>query len=243
MRVGANTGKGKFGHVGLGHDHRAPRAQPAQRRRVGRGRRRVGKHLRPRARRLTSDIEQVFDGDDGTIERTEVCADTRPRIRRVGCGAGGLGIHGETRAGNPRRSGRRCEQAPLPAGPARNGSAARRSWAPVPAPAQRRAGQRTPWPHPRNARIDDEPSSFFPPRGAFLVDAGRRRGRCQKSGLRHVLPPAALAMKLHNFPPRVLRLSAVPAGAIGTVPLSAACDHEAKYESRGYTKIIRPSDS
>ena len=99
MRVGANTGKGKFGHVGLGHDHRAPRAQPTQRRRVGRGRRRVGEHLRPRARRLTSDIEQVFDGDDGTIERTEVCADTRPRIRRFGCGAGGLGIHGETRPG------------------------------------------------------------------------------------------------------------------------------------------------
>ena len=99
MRVGANTGKGKFGHVGLGHDHRAPRAQPTQHRRVGRGRRRVGEHLRPRARRLTSDIEQVFDGDDGTIERTEVCADTRPRIRRFGCGAGGLGIHGETRPG------------------------------------------------------------------------------------------------------------------------------------------------
>jgi hypothetical protein len=59
-----------------------------------------------------------------------------------------------------------------------------------------------------------------------------------------VLPPAAaLAMKLHHFPPRVLRLSAVPAGAIGTVPLSAACDHVAKYESCGYTKIIRPRDS
>ena len=71
-------------------------------------------------------------------------------------------------------------------------------------------------------------------------------------------------MKLHHFPPRVLRLSAVPAGAIGRVPLPAtpgcrvrgvvaailvasktvsACNHEARYELCGYTKIIQPSDS
>ena len=38
MRIGANTGIGEFGHIGLGDDHRAGRAQPPYHRRVSRGR-------------------------------------------------------------------------------------------------------------------------------------------------------------------------------------------------------------
>ena len=55
-----------------------------RRRRISCGGRRIGEHLGTRARRLTGDVEQILDGNDRTIERTEVYTGSRSRIRRVG---------------------------------------------------------------------------------------------------------------------------------------------------------------
>ena len=63
MRVGADPRKGEFHHIGLGDDHRAARAQPADHRGVGDGRRSLGQYPGTRARRLARDVEQILDAD------------------------------------------------------------------------------------------------------------------------------------------------------------------------------------
>jgi len=180
MRVGADAGKGEFGHVGLGRDHRACRAQPAQHRCVGRSGRRIREHLGSCARRLTGDVEQVLDADDRAIERTKAYAGTRSRIRRVGCGAGGLGIDGEAGEGTLA---------------VRVGDASERLFQPV----ARGAGRRSAAPgrlllRPRNvwrskqrrgrARQMQESTTdhlhVFLPTVRFFVDASRGHGRCHR---------------------------------------------------------------
>ena len=85
MRIGADAGKGEFGHVGLGDDDRAAGAQAAHHRRVARGRLAfLGEHFGAGARHLAGDVEQVLDRDDGAIERPE-------RDAGLGAGVGGVG--------------------------------------------------------------------------------------------------------------------------------------------------------
>src|SRR6185369_3632023 len=72
MRVHADAGERELGHVGLGDDHRAGRTQPAHYRRVVcRRLALLGEHLRAGAGDLARDVEQIFDGDDGAVERPE----------------------------------------------------------------------------------------------------------------------------------------------------------------------------
>ena len=99
MRIGADAGKGEFGHVGLGDDHRAGRAQPLHHRRIGGGRRRLlGENLRAGAGRLAGDVEQILDADDDAVERAERGAARGARIGGIGRGAGGLRIDREAGA-------------------------------------------------------------------------------------------------------------------------------------------------
>src|SRR5262249_48787807 len=60
--------------------------------RIARRRWRVRKDLGPRTRRLASDIEQVLDSDNCSVERTECYASVCSSIRRIGSGPSGLGI-------------------------------------------------------------------------------------------------------------------------------------------------------
>ena len=97
MRIGADAGERELGHVGLGDDHRAGIAQALDRRRIGRGRlAALGQHRRACARHLARDVEQVLDGDDRAVERTEQLAGLCARIGGVGSSARGVGIDGET---------------------------------------------------------------------------------------------------------------------------------------------------
>jgi hypothetical protein len=81
------------------NDHRTSRAKSTHHRCVARRGWRVGEHFGPRACGLTGDIEQVFDGNDRTIDRAETYADARSCVRRVGCIAGGFRIDSEAGPG------------------------------------------------------------------------------------------------------------------------------------------------
>jgi hypothetical protein len=92
MRIDAEDREGEFGHVAFGNNHAAGRAQPSHDWRIARRRWRVRKDPGPRTRRLASDIEQVLDSDNCSVERTECYASVCSSIRRIGSGASGLGI-------------------------------------------------------------------------------------------------------------------------------------------------------
>ena len=94
MRIGADGAERKFGHVGLGDDHRATSPQAPHHRRIG-GRRPslVGQHFGACARRLAGDIEQILDADDHAIERAERHAGFGAGVGRVRSGARGLGVN------------------------------------------------------------------------------------------------------------------------------------------------------
>ncbi len=99
MRIGADPGEGELGHVGLGDDHGARRAQTPHDRGIGGGRRRFfGEDFRAGPRRLAGDIEQILDGDDRAIERPERYADGGPRVGGVGRGPRRLGVNCQTDA-------------------------------------------------------------------------------------------------------------------------------------------------
>ena len=99
MRIGADAGEGELGHVGLGDDHGAGRAQPPHDRRIGGGRRRLfGEDFRAGPRRLAGDIEQILDGDDGAVERPERHAGGGARIGRIRRRPRRLGVNGQTDA-------------------------------------------------------------------------------------------------------------------------------------------------
>ena len=57
---------------------------------------RLRQHRRACARHLARDIEQILDGDDRAVERTELLAGLCARVGGVGSGARGVGIDGET---------------------------------------------------------------------------------------------------------------------------------------------------
>ncbi len=62
MRIGADAGIGKLGHVGLGDDDRARRAQALHDDRVLRGRLAfLGENFRAGARHFAGNVEQVLD--------------------------------------------------------------------------------------------------------------------------------------------------------------------------------------
>ena len=95
MRIGADGGKGKLGHVGLGDDDRA-----AVRSRCTTGASAVAgaaprREFSSRRGWLAGDIEQVLDADDLAVERAERGAARRPGIGGVGGGAGRLRIDRE----------------------------------------------------------------------------------------------------------------------------------------------------
>ena len=99
MRIGADAGKGKFRHVGLGDDDRARLAQPPHDGRIalgGLGFRRD--ELGAGARHLAGDVEQILDADDGAIEWPERNAVTRARVGRLRRGQRLLAIDGEAGA-------------------------------------------------------------------------------------------------------------------------------------------------
>jgi hypothetical protein len=69
MRVDADPGKGKFGHIGAADQHHADGTQAGNRRRVALGGRRVVERLRASKGALAGDIEQVLDRNRQPGER------------------------------------------------------------------------------------------------------------------------------------------------------------------------------
>ncbi len=99
MRIDADAGKGEFGHIGFGDDHRAAGAQAPHHRRIAH--RRLGllrQHFRAGARHLAGDVEQVLDGHDRAVEGPERNSGAGTRIGRFRRGTRGVAIDREAGA-------------------------------------------------------------------------------------------------------------------------------------------------
>ncbi len=71
MLVVANRGEGEFRHIGLADDDRAGLPQPAHDDGILQGGLSGLEYERAGRCRLTGDIEQILDRDDGAVERPE----------------------------------------------------------------------------------------------------------------------------------------------------------------------------
>ena len=85
VRIGAERREGEFGHLRLADDDRAGRPQALDDGRVGCGRRLAAQHDGAGPRRLAGDVEEVFDRDDASVQRTQ-----RPAGRKAGVGGFGF---------------------------------------------------------------------------------------------------------------------------------------------------------
>jgi hypothetical protein len=98
MRIDADAGEGKFGHVGLADNHRAGSAQAGDGGCLAGCRRHAAQQLGAGSGRFPGHVEEILDADDPAIQRAQAHPELGARIGRIGGGAGQIGIDLQHRA-------------------------------------------------------------------------------------------------------------------------------------------------